>query len=117
MWQVNRDSELSLEGTPEYRSLAHIAVSWSWASVLGAIRWEKIKDGNEATILVDLIDFKGFDNMLSSAGSITLRGGAQRAYSYPPNSYMDCPSRHNPLQTSVLVFFIRRTDCMHQNPK
>lgn len=117
LWQVNRDSEPSLQDMPQHKGFAHIAPSWSWASVLGGIRWEKIKGAYEDTILVDLIQVKGFDSLLSSAGSITLRGSARRVYSYPSNCYMDCPDRHNPPRTSVLVFFICKTDCMNDNPK
>ena len=45
LWQVNWDSQPSLQDTAEYKGPAHIAPSWSWASVLGGIRWEKDRGG------------------------------------------------------------------------
>jgi len=74
-WEVDRKHSASAEEIKRYGRPTWFAPTWSWASVSEPISW--LYDDKYKSV-IDIIDIKGCDSVLSSRGSITLSGKGER---------------------------------------
>ncbi|KAH7378075.1 heterokaryon incompatibility protein-domain-containing protein [Cadophora sp. MPI-SDFR-AT-0126] len=114
LWQLVQNDGLSLQDIGEDDRFGKIAPSWSWASASRKVKWTGDRVGLvRQTILIEVLDTQGFDSALSSVGSITLRGRAQKHKHYQSSYFPDCLSKSTTPQTSVLVFFVDKIASNH----